>query len=217
MPRPYRKKSSFLNEGSRQSYLKAKGRERQKEYYWRKKREGRGWHLFPFLLPIWRKWTPERYRRMTRDLGYTLDYLHSSVLSKNTLRLWEESEDFAPNNNILIRMTMFAEDNGWWHIYPFPPKVILVLARTAKQQIAACQYWRLQPEETRWIRTLSQLKNFTPRQVVWVIAAGKERDCPPLIAHPLARRFLRACQEAQGRSVLWKGGSGVKRVVPIKP
>ena len=217
MTRPYRKKESFRNESSRKNHQRQLARDRQKAYYWRKKRMARAWHPFPFLLPLWRKWTPERYRRMVRDLGFTLDYLHSSVLSKNTLRLWEENKDFIPSDNLLIRMTIFAEDHGWWHIYPFPPKVILVLARTAKEMVAASHYWRLQPEQTRWIRRLDQLKNFTPNQVLWVIGARGKRDCPSMISHPFARSYCRLCARVQGRMVLWEGKRGAKREVPMKP
>lgn len=184
--------------------------------YYRRKNPKKVLHLnFPYLLPYWNKWQPHLVRQLLKYRGISIREmeLKYDVISKGTFFDWEESE-FSLTGELLQSLTSFAESQGWWSIYPFPPKVVLVLARTAKDMITFCTYYNIPIGEARWIRTPRQLKPYLYTQVKW-IAVPNVKKLNGLHLHPVLTRFAKCCASTQKReSVMWKPLIGSRRAVP---
>lgn len=199
--------------GSHANYLKAKRAFYSRKSYNKKWKE-RNTVRPPFrhLLPYWGKWTPDIYQQMLYFSGLTVEGMED-VIDQKTHWRWKK-EEISLNHDIIQRITHLAEQEGFWHVYAFPPKLVLVLARTAKDMHSFCEYFRIPVGQARWIRHPRQLKPYTPKQVLWV-AVSNVKYLQGLHAHPVVRRFVRRCERVQGRSVWWKPELGSKREIPL--
>lgn len=210
--RTRRPRSSFATEAEYLEFKRMRNAEYQRKYYWRKKNKTRKIPNFPHLLPYWDKWTPQLFRLMLRYAGLSFDRFEH-VIYKKTFFSWEK-EGFELNADLLQAITVEAEKLGWWHIAPFPPKLILVLARTPKDMISFCEYFRIPVGGARWIRHPRQLRDYTYTQVT-SIAISNVKHLKGLHRHPVVLRFHRRCCRFQKReSLWWKPERGSSRSIP---
>jgi len=215
MKRRYRKKSSFESEQEHKEYLAHNNRRRERLSRRRKKRKTEPHVYFPYLLPYWGKWTPQLYRLMSKQLGFSLNRLQKEyqLLKLKNLWDWETVSTWKLSPEIDQRITNFAEMHGFWFHYPFPPKISIILAREARHADTMARFLRVNLGETRWVRTPYQLRDFTYDQIDWIVV-GNQKHLRGLEKHPATKRWIKECEDSQGRSVIFNVTLGSKRSLP---
>lgn len=208
----YRKRVGKKGSHYHKRFLKRRAAYYSRLYYYRKKRKKLQGVCFPHLLPYWDGWTPPLVRLMMKYMGWGIADIED-IIWHQTFDMWEKGEiEVYPHFH--QHLTTIAEEAGWWHYAPFPPKVVLVLARTAKDMVAFSNHYRFKLGEARWIPHPRYLKYYTYRQVRW-IAVTNVKHLKGLHNHPVVQRFARRCSSIQKRpTVMWKPRIGEKRIVP---